>query len=251
MRDGIKSMIAMEPRTKQIAFQRIIDGRQTCVPNCQIPRHRHRQAYAAIVLTGAYEECGTCGRFFVRPGDVLLHGPFDTHLDRVQPRGAKILNLVLEDPVPAFGMGVIDDPDALVRCAEHDARQAAGLLKEQLRESRRAQGDWPDALASCLLADPDCRLGVWARQHGLAAETVSRGFFKVFGVTPASFRAEIRARGAFRRIVQGDASLASVAAACGFADQAHMSRAVRALTGSPPAAWRGSSWFKTAGGCGG
>ena len=101
---------------------------------------------------------------------------------------------------------------------------------------------WADGEAT----GPDaCRLDAWAARHGLAPASVSRGFGRTFGVTPAAFRLEARARLAFERIVSGAQPLADVAQATGFADQAHMSRAVRALTGAPPAAWRGSNRFKT------
>jgi AraC-like DNA-binding protein len=76
---------------------------------------------------------------------------------------------------------------------------------------------------------------------------LSRGFKKLFGVTPASFRMEARAGQAFALIADGDAPLAAIAAAAGFADQAHMSRVLLALTGSPPRAWRKSNPFKTEG----
>jgi AraC-like DNA-binding protein len=226
-------------------IQRIVNGRQKYGRVRHVPRHRHNQAYAAIVLSGAYEECGNRGRFRVGPGDVLLHGAFDAHLDRIRPQGAEILNLTISDYIPAFGMGRIDDPDALVRCAERDARQASRLLGDQLQPLQCVPEDWPDVLAHRLLTDPTCRLLDWARENGLAAETVSRGFRKVFGVTPAFFRAETRAHGAFRQIVGDDAPLACIAASSGFADQAHMSRAVKALTGESPGIWRRSNPFKT------
>jgi AraC-like DNA-binding protein len=76
---------------------------------------------------------------------------------------------------------------------------------------------------------------------GLAPETISRGFGRVFGTTAASFRAEARARRAFEQIVRTNAPLVDIAANSGFADQAHMTRAVRALTGAPANSWRSRS----------
>jgi hypothetical protein len=38
-----------------------------------MPRHRHLQRYAAIVLSGGYVEAGDAGRMRVRAGDVLVH----------------------------------------------------------------------------------------------------------------------------------------------------------------------------------
>ena len=77
-----------------------------------------------------------------------------------------------------------------------------------------------------------------------AAEHLSRGFGRVFGVTPQRFRLETRARAALADL-SGPATLAEVAALHGFADQAHMTRSVRDLTGATPGAWKRSNSFKT------
>jgi AraC family transcriptional regulator len=44
---------------------------------------------------------------------------------------------------------------------------------------------------------------------------------------------------------QGDASLSQVAYAAGFADQSHLTRAIRGATGLTPARYRASQEFKT------
>ena len=226
-------------------FAQIANGRESWKGNNSLPRHRHDQAYVAVVLSGGYEECGSRGRLRVGPGDVLVHDVFDAHLNRFQNKGAQILNLVVAGPVANFGLGCVADPDAIACAAERDRAEVGMRLREQLRERERTPADWPDILAHDLLSNPDYCLRNWAEKHDLAAETVSRGFRKVFGLTPASFRAEVRAQRAFALIVASDAPLASVAAAAGFADQAHMSRAIRTLTGLPPCAWRKSNPFKT------
>jgi len=229
------------------SFAQIAIGRESWGANHNVARHRHDRAYVAVILSGGYEECGSRGRFCVGAGDVLLHDRFDAHLNRFQKKGAQILNLVVAAPATGFDIGHVDDPDAIARTAERCPADAGAALREQLAAETRAPEDWPDRLARDLLEIPQCRLDDWARKHGLAAETVSRGFGKVFGITPASFRLEARARRALRMIAGSDASLASIAAAGGFADQAHMTRAICALTGATPGAWRRSNPFKTAG----
>ena len=225
---------------------RTSSGRECWISNQQIPRHRHAEAYAAVILAGGYEECGGRGRFRVGPGDVLLHDAFDAHLDRFSVAGAHILNLILPDPVQPYHLGRIDDPDLIARAAERDPVQAREALGEQLRVvSPPIWEEWTDELACRLLDDPACRLDTWADDHGLSAETVSRGFGKVFGVAPAAFRAEMRVHRALVLLATSDRSLAAIAASAGFADQAHMCRGVRALTGLPPNAWRRSNSFKT------
>lgn len=225
-------------------FAQTCNGRERWDCGAHIPRHRHDRAYAAIILSGAYEECGTRGRFRVRGGDVLLHGAFDAHLDRFRKGGAQILNLTLNAP-PDFALGRVSDPDTIARAAEKDCVEASARLCAQLLEAKPAGHDWQDELANDLLGDPDCRLDEWARAHNLAPETISRGFGKVFGLTPAAFRLEARARCAFAMIAGSAVPLASIAAQTGFADQAHMSRAIRVLTGMPPGRWRRSNPFKT------
>ncbi|HEX3398351.1 MAG TPA: AraC family transcriptional regulator [Steroidobacteraceae bacterium] len=227
-----------------INFAHIANGRENWDAGHTISRHMHGRPYVAIVLSGSYEECGSRGRFQVGPGDALLHTPFDVHLDRFRHRGAQILNLGAAESF-GFSLGRVGDPDAIARVAERDPTEACAHLCEQLREAEPTTPDWPDILARDLLHDPSRSLGGWARAHGIAAETLSRGFGKVFGVTPAAFRLEVRARRAFALISESDAPLVSIALGTGFADQAHMSRATRALTGSSPSAWRRSNQFKT------
>jgi hypothetical protein len=146
----------------------IADGRERWEAHRSIPRHVHGQAYVALVLSGGYEECGSRGRLHAAPGHVLLHAAFDSHLDRFRRGGAEILNLATAASMPGFGLGEVRDPDAIARAAERDLDEARALLQEQLRETRRGFEDWPDALAQELRDDPGCKLGAWARRHGLA-----------------------------------------------------------------------------------
>jgi AraC-like DNA-binding protein len=140
----------------------------------------------------------------------------------------------------------IDDPDAIARLAEIGLGAAANSLRPI--GAVTAASDWPDRLAADLVSVPDQRLGRWADRAGLAAETISRGFRSAFGVAPARFRAEVRARRAMTMIEQADLSLATIAADCGYSDQPHLNRAIVALTGRSPGQWRRSNSFKSSGG---
>lgn len=209
-------------------------------------RHTHAGAYAAVVLAGGYEETGNWGRFRVHAGDVLFHDAFDAHLNRFEARGATILNLALTGHASGFRAGRVYDADAVARAAERDPQVAVCVLMAQLREIRPVVYDWADLLATEIVRDPNCRLDRWADAYGIAPETVSRGFARAYGITPATFRAEIRARRALKQIVHSMTSLIEIASVLGFADQAHMTRAVRVLTGATPSHWRSrSSSFKT------
>jgi hypothetical protein len=45
--------------------------------------HAHEEAYAVLVLSSGYEEAGDRGRLQVKAGDIIFHGQFEAHLDRL------------------------------------------------------------------------------------------------------------------------------------------------------------------------
>ena len=203
-------------------------------------RHCHDDPFVAVVLSGGYQEAGDEGRWNVRAGDVLIHHAFESHLDRFDSRGAEVLVL----PVPqalsqARTMrGRIADADLLVRLAERDLGDAQAALAEQFAASAVAPLDWPDALAADLRAMRDIPLAQWAEQAGVRPETLSRGFRLAYGCTPKAYRASARARAAVMALRESEAPFAAVAHQLGYADQAHMTRAVTMLTGLTPGGWR-------------
>jgi AraC-like DNA-binding protein len=206
---------------------------QTLTAGGRMERHRHAHAYAALVLSGGYVEAGDRGRFRARPGQVLIHGAWESHMDAFSGSGAVVLNLPFADEV-SFGAARIADPDAVARAAGRDLDEAVQLFREGLAPLDVALDDWPDQLAAALRRDPDIGLEAWAAAAGLAPETLSRGFRRAFGATPRRYRAEQRALRAARALQRRDDPPAALAAELGFADQAHMSRAVAALTGLSP-----------------
>ena len=221
------------------------DGQQKWRGGIHLPRHKHTEKYVSLILAGGLEECGSRGRIFAGAGDVLMHGAFDTHLDRIFVSGAEVLNLRLPGlgAIP-YGFGRVRDPDLIAKCAETDLATAQGLLCEQTVPVYNVPRDWPDLLAADLLEDPNRRLEDWADAHRLTPETLSRGFSRVFGIAPREFRAQIRARRAFEQIVEGTEVLSKVLERSGYYDLAHMSRSVRELTGAAPNSWLNMTSFK-------
>ena len=207
-------------------------------PGAAIPRHRHDTPYAAVVLSGGYEEAGDGGRWRAEPGDVLIHAAFSAHLDRAPVRRTTVLNL----PLPWLWARVstrmrIDDADALARLAEQDPRRGKALLLGALIPGAEGFGDEADALAG-LLSRSSTPVSGWSGERDVARQTAWRRFKAAYGVGPARYRVEARARRAWRRLVEGQEGLSDVAVAEGFADQAHMTRDVRSLTGRTPGQWR-------------
>ena len=98
--------------------------------------------------------------------------------------------------------------------------------------------EWNFGMEQELSRNTALNLTSWSHEQGIAPWTVSRGFESVFGVSPSVFRAVARARSAWRAIRTTGEPLVDIAARLGFADQAHMTRAVKCLTGNAPRAWR-------------
>lgn len=211
---------------------------QCIARNTRIPWHAHRGGYAAIVLGGSYIEAGDGGRRRVEPGDVVIHKPFSAHEDRVSHRDVEVVNL----PLPVSGAlslesGKIGDPEGLLRDIGDDRSAIVPLLARRI-ERTAGEEDLADLLAATLDQAQQMSLAEWADGQGVSSRTVTRHFTALYGIAPAHYRMRSRTLAAWRDIVRNTGSLAHVAHDRGFADQAHMSRAVRALTGHSPSIWR-------------
>lgn len=224
----------MAPRFAPIGI-----ARERWTRGLTLPRHRHETGYLCLVLAGAFEEAGDCGRRIARAGDVNCHGPFDAHCDRFLVKGTETINFDLPswaDHPAAFCR--VRDPDLIARTAERDYIAARELLLSMLEPVRCIARDWPDELAIDICRHPELCLSEWAQNRGIAPASISRGFRRVYEVSPVAFRAQMRVRAAWRSLLNGDLPLALIAADKGFADQAHMTRAVTMLTGRGPSHWR-------------
>lgn len=200
----------------------------------RMPRHRHSEGYVALVLAGGYVEAGDRGRLRVEAGQAVVHGAYESHGNAFSGAGARVLNLpALGAPVSEV-LGQVDDADAIARLVERDVGEAAALLGRSFHPSAARLNDWPDLLAAALAADPNLGLTEWAAATGIAPQSLSRGFRQAYGVSPKRYRLELRALQALRRLPAWPGSMAMLAAETGFADQAHLTRAIVALTGRTP-----------------
>jgi AraC-like DNA-binding protein len=162
---------------------------------------------------------------------VILHGAFESHLNVFPTRAAVVLNLPVKCASGALAR--IADPDRIVRLAERDPTAACKSLADSLVPEQSNCMDWPDQLSKRIISDPDVDFGEWAERLGLAPQSLSRGFFRAYGVTPKRFRADQRALRAARAVEHWPGKGVSLAAELGFADQAHMIKAIRNIAGKP------------------
>ncbi|EYC51417.1 AraC family transcriptional regulator [Hylemonella gracilis str. Niagara R] len=87
-------------------------------------------------------------------------------------------------------------------------------------------------------AHPGQRVADLVRASGLSHRHCIALFRQVTGLTPGQWLALQRFNQVLGRAVQPLASWSDIAAACGYADQAHLANSFRDITGLTPSAWR-------------
>lgn len=120
---------------------------------------------------------------------------------------------------------------------------AAALLKLRDGAPPRAIGGLaPLALRRCLDAIRDDiegpSLSQLAEIAGLSGSHFSRAFKASTGLSPAAWSMRHRVSEAQAALAGSNATIAEIAASCGFASQQHFTTAFKRQTGATPAAWR-------------
>jgi AraC-like DNA-binding protein len=206
-----------------------------------IATHRHQQAYVALVLSGGYLESGPDGAWQCSAGELVVHPPYHLHANSIGSSDARVLNFLLPIHVHenldhgSYGVFAVPDPGRLERVSRHDPFAALAEAAE-VKEQRHPQPSslWLDGLAATLAQAPERPVAALARDSRCTPEHLSRAFRKRFGIAPAVFRREHRLRRALRLLVESRRDLCDIAADCGFADQPHMTRELKQMTGLTP-----------------
>lgn len=95
-----------------------------------------------------------------------------------------------------------------------------------------------EGVRELLALDVDQSLPVLARELAVSPHHLSRIFNQATGHTISRHRLRVRIRSALNRLAAGDRDLARLALELGFADQSHLTRAVRSELGATPAVLR-------------
>ncbi|MBU8975951.1 helix-turn-helix domain-containing protein [Lysobacter sp. MMG2] len=201
--------------------------------------HRHGGAYAALVIDGSHVEASPDGPIACEPGTLVLHPRWHAHGNRFGRLGATVANLDLADAAAPDTLRVLRVPDARqARAVFTDAPQRLGELIAACTPVRAPElHAWQaEFLRELELGELD--VATLARRAGVSAAHASRVFAVSHGMPPQLLRRELRCRRALRLLADGLA-LADIAALAGFADQAHLSRTLRAATGATPSRLRG------------
>jgi AraC-like DNA-binding protein len=235
------------------------------------PRHTHDVFGIGVIDAGGQRSGSGRGPVQALPGDVISVNPGEVHDGTAlggQPRRWRMLHLapaLLADCAPGFELASpvlhhpplrqsIDRLFTAVACGEEALALEQGVLG-LLRETpgalapQPAPRQPPAALyrARERIADDSARaptLADLAQEAGLGRFQLLRAFTAAYGLPPHAWRQQCRLARARRLIAQGQ-SLADAAAAAGFADQSHMTRAFTRFLGFTPGAYAAAISFKT------
>ena len=132
--------------------------------------------------------------------------------------------------------------ERLANC--HTLRHAATVLEDEA--ARRLPGlAAPDPVVEAAAKEwsrgaPTAAPGSWAERAGVTERQLHRRFLATVGYGPKTLQRILRLQGFLESCSNGKSGLAELAAYCGYADQAHLTREARALTGRTPAQLRAS-----------
>ena len=146
----------------------------------------------------------------------------------------------LIDPRDLLGREMRDIAERLQEANSHDRRLA--ILEQFLRErfaapAREVPRDLVWALDRLKASSGAAGIAALAAEIECSRKSLTERFIREFGIAPKPYARVLRFDRALRQVKAGKiASWAELADACGYADQAHLSRDFRAFAGSPPAA---------------
>src|ERR1043165_1157797 len=118
----------MAPRT----LKSIVPGSEDLAPGHDLPRHRHLQPYAIVLIRGRFDQAGYAGRVRVHAGDLLIQPTLDAHANQMPgSRGATLLRLPWADIDGLGGVFKPSNPGPVFRAADRDVRKAAAAARAQ------------------------------------------------------------------------------------------------------------------------
>ena len=232
----------------------------------KLPLHSHELAFFCMLLDGGYEEYYGGRRVAYDPFTVVFHPPGFTHSDEIVSQGASFFTVQLGEaylrrlreyaPVPREPVsdrhgGELSWLASRLYLAWRSADPCAALSMEGLTlemlagaaRQNRAEKQSPAWLAGVVEIlharfHDNLQLTQLAAEAGVDPLRLSRVFRQFQGQTIAGYLHRIRVQSVCLQLKKRDDSLAEIALAAGFADQSHMTRVFKRVTGTTPAQFR-------------
>jgi AraC family transcriptional regulator len=253
-------------RTRRVADLVLSETRYAA--GATVPWHAHVSPLLCLVVRGAFEERSRGRTRTLGTGAVLFHPDDEPHAHRFEATHTRCFTVQL-GPVwlaaaaPGERLrlgGPRDQPrgrlawlarqlhDEFGQGADGSALVLEGLLLAMIGEltrrtpredaSRPAWVGRARELVESSLREP-LRLTELAAELGVHPAHLSRTFRRAFGVSLSTYMLRRRVELACAALAHDrDVPLARVALETGFADQSHLCRSVRRVTGLTPGAWR-------------
>lgn len=229
-------------------------------PGMVFEPHRHERPFLSLLMEGDYWEGYHKNELDCTPDQVVFHPPGDIHEIAFGRETVKSINL--EFSIPYFFQLGLDDRTPRERTM-FEAPGLCRLMKElqaevldrdafstlvieslflELIAGLGKKGTWdnPKSWLPQILEhiqgnfrDP-IRLVDLAKSAGLHPAYLSAAFRKLVGRTLGEYVRDVRVGKAVEKLKTGQKSLAEIAYETGFADQSHMTRAFRKVTGETP-----------------
>ncbi|MFP2934029.1 helix-turn-helix domain-containing protein [Pyxidicoccus sp. 3LG] len=237
---------------------RVIEVRHA--PALVLPTHAHDTAKIGVLLAGGGSERTGLELESHTPLALFTRRPYRSHETQYHAQGARLLFVQL-DPDDRRARAAIDPP----RLGLATALELGRLLVRAFGEPRSCRGrlmrDAANTILRTLDEMPRPRPPAWLEEArellvaNMARPPTLSELGRVVGAHPVhlaqSFRAHwgmttrhyLRAHRVFHamELIDRGVGLAEAAAAVGFADQSHMTRAIRLERGAPPGALRRQS----------
>jgi AraC family transcriptional regulator len=250
-------------RTRDVLLSEL---RQPCPRS--VPRHEHELAYVTVVLHGDYLE-GDHGRLdALRPLTAVFNPSGVRHSTVIGPAGASLFTIELCEQnlrhlgirLPSsttfdHGSGAMLWPGLRLYAAfKSQSAEVSGVESHLLeahvlemlgaitgfetpgKDAPRWFGRVKERLHEAF-CEP-LRMGDLAREAGVHPVHLARVFRKIERRTPGEYQQRLRVRAACELLRDPEWPLAVIAAECGFADQSHLTRIFRRMTGTTPAQFR-------------
>jgi AraC family transcriptional regulator len=239
-------------------------------PHCRLPCHAHENSYFKFILSGAYSENLGGNTRQCRESMLTFHPSDEVHSQYFGRAETKLFRIELDPNWMAHlrefvsiknESAVFEEGDAVCRLAARlycEFRQlddispliieglALEVIGEAIRGSRRSRSSqnrpprWLKLARELIRAQAteNLTLSRIAQAVGVHPVYLSRQFRRYYHSTVGDYIRQLRIEFACREIIKSNSSLADIAAACGFHDQSHFTKAFKLVLNTTPAEYR-------------
>jgi len=234
-------------------------------PLTRLDRHDHELASFCIAVCGGYDEQLDRRSRRVEAGILVIHPEGETHADRHDPRRTDLLTVEFSSASldlarrisPRFdeswhrpALTLLPAAYRILHHMDQSCPTSALLIEdtiwemiaEAVKHEQRDAGrpKWllhvHDSLESCAGNAPT--MLELSEMAGVHPVHLARAFRQAFGSSIGEFVRQQQVAAALKLLADSRLGLAEISVATGFADQSHMTRRIRELTGRPPGIWR-------------